>query len=243
MTGAALNLGPALLHQPVGLLWILGAVLALALGSVLTPLRGGHGQHTGVGPGALTVAGLLDRHRAPEPSGRREPSSTVDESAAASHPGTAPEPPARTDTLIPHGPDRSPDSDWWDALGYWPVPDFTPAQRRALLNHPEYQPPDPRRWRPRHPVSLVEQDLAVLLGLPAGQDEHPEPGYIGKHRLAPSAARGCASRPEWTAQVGLLAHRRTPPRAAASPSSRASPPGRMPPRGRTSSRGRLPAAA
>ncbi|NYH80354.1 hypothetical protein FHR84_003711 [Actinopolyspora biskrensis] len=216
--------GPALLQHPVGLLWILGTVLALALGSAFAPLRGGQGQHTGVCPGALTVAGLLDRHRAPGPSGRREHSATVDEHSDASSAGAAPDPPLDPATLILHGPDRSPDSDWWDALGYWPVPDFTPAQRFALLNHPEYQPPDPGRWRPRHPISLVEQDLAVLLGVPVGQDEHPEPGYIGKHRRAPSADRGCAARPEWTTSVGLLSRRRSP-RAAAPP------------------RGRMPAAA
>ncbi|WP_017972740.1 hypothetical protein [Actinopolyspora halophila] len=220
MIGAALTPGPALLQQPVGLLPILGTVLALALGSAFAPLRGGQGQHTGAGPGALTVAGLLDRHRVPEPSGRREHSATVDEHSGAGPAGAAPGSPLEAATLILHGPDRSPDSDWWDALGYWPVPDLTPAQRRALLNHPEYQPPDSGRWQPRHPTSLVEQDLAVLLGLPAGQDEHPEPGYIGKHRLAPSADRDCASGPEWTAPVGLLARRRTPPGEAAMPHRR-----------------------
>ncbi|GAB3556006.1 hypothetical protein J2S53_003304 [Actinopolyspora lacussalsi] len=41
---AASTLGPAVPHQPLGLLWLIGTVLTLAVGSVLAPLRGGHGE-------------------------------------------------------------------------------------------------------------------------------------------------------------------------------------------------------
>lgn len=74
----------ALLDEPAGLLLVLGTVLALALGSVLAPLRGGHGQHAGAGPGALTVHTLTA-----EPTGTSSPRRT---DPAARTPARAPEP-------------------------------------------------------------------------------------------------------------------------------------------------------
>ncbi|MGJ7908992.1 hypothetical protein ACOQFL_21225 [Actinopolyspora sp. H202] len=195
---AANTLGPAVLHQPLGLLWLMGTVLALAVGSVLAPLRGGHGEHADAGPGALTVAGLLAQQPNSDPAKHHDGSATGNSTPGAS---CGPIPPGsllETATIVLHGPDRSPESDWWDALGHHPSPNPTPAERRALLNHPDYRPPNTARQRPRHPTSLVEEDLARLLSLPEVPEQIPEPGYIGKHRLNASCSRSAVVNPKWT---------------------------------------------
>ncbi|PRW63336.1 hypothetical protein [Actinopolyspora mortivallis] len=207
----------ALLNQPFGLPGILGTVLALALAGALTPLRGGHGEHADAGPGALTVAALLARsgdaaREEEDPAGGHLPSGLPRLPEALS--GAA--------TVVLHGPDRSPDSDWWDALGYWPSPNPTPAQRCAVLEHPEYRPPNAARQRPRHPVSLAEEDLAALLGLPERPHGHPpEPGYVGRHRLVTNRPSPTARDPEWSAAqedgTGLLDH--TDPRPHRQPAT------------------------
>ncbi|WP_017972608.1 hypothetical protein [Actinopolyspora halophila] len=84
---------PALLDEPAGLLLVLGTVLALAVGSVLAPLRGGHGQHAGAGPGALTVHTLTA-----EPTGTTPPHRTGPPARA----------PARTPDPV-HWPTTDPD--------------------------------------------------------------------------------------------------------------------------------------
>ncbi|SDK28617.1 hypothetical protein SAMN04487820_106145 [Actinopolyspora mzabensis] len=195
---AASTLGPAVLHQPFGLLWLLGTVLALAVGSALAPLRGGHGEHADAGPGTLTVAGLLARQPNSDPAKHHDGSTTGHSTPGAS---CGPIPPGsllRRATIVLHGPDRSPDSGWWDALGHRPDPNPTPAERRALLNHPEYQPPNASRQRPHHPTSLAEEDLARLLSLPEVPEQLPESGYIGRHRLNASRSRSTSVNPEWT---------------------------------------------
>lgn len=137
----------ALLDEPAGLLLVLGTVLALALGSVLAPLRGGHGQHAGAGPGALTVHTLTT-----EPTGTETPHRTG--------------PPART-------PARAPDPVGWPTTD--PDRPHRPNPTAAT---------GPLRHARTHGPSLVEQDLAALLGIEAHPDSYgPEPGYIGRHRL------------------------------------------------------------
>ncbi|ASU77023.1 hypothetical protein CDG81_00275 [Actinopolyspora erythraea] len=200
---AASTLGPAVLVQPLGLLLVqppgpliaLGTALALALAGTLAPLRGGHGEHADAGPGALTVAHLLTQHTPTpnRPAHHTTTGNTVDGAASTT---PRPHPPAsgrpwfpppgsllERATIVLHGPDRSPDSDWWHTLGHRPDPNPTPAEKLALLNHPDYQPPTASRQRPRHPTSLTEDDLARLLSLPEPREHAPEPGYIGKHRL------------------------------------------------------------
>ncbi|WP_019856032.1 hypothetical protein [Actinopolyspora mortivallis] len=209
----------ALLHGPFGLLGTLGTVLALALVGALAPLRGGHGQHADAGPGALTVAGLLARAE----NSAREEGAPGGEHLPGDRPGNS-EASLGAATVVLHGPDRSPDSDWWDALGYWPSPNPTPAQQRAMLDHPEYQPPSTARQRPRYPVSLAEEDLAALLGLPERPHGHPpEPGYVGRHRLVTNRPRPTAEAPEWTVfpkdGTGRLAH--TGPRPHRQPAAAA----------------------
>ncbi|SDK27347.1 hypothetical protein SAMN04487820_10681 [Actinopolyspora mzabensis] len=169
---------PGLFLHPSGLLLTVAVTLALALVGTLTPLRGGHGQHADSGPGALTVVQLLTQHTSPEnrTPHRTGKTTTVDAPTSATTRNPPPPPgsvlcpppgsPLETATIVFHGPDRSPDSDWWDALGHRPDPNPTPAERRALLNHPEYQPPNASRQRPHHPTSLAEEDLARLLELP-----------------------------------------------------------------------------
>ncbi|WP_175496718.1 hypothetical protein [Actinopolyspora alba] len=69
ITDSALLLHPpGLFLHPSGLLLTVTVTLALALVGTLTPLRGGHGQHADSGPGALTVAQLLNQHTS---AGRR----------------------------------------------------------------------------------------------------------------------------------------------------------------------------
>ncbi|NYH80819.1 hypothetical protein FHR84_004187 [Actinopolyspora biskrensis] len=103
----------ALLDEPAGLLPVLGTVLALALGSVLAPLRGGHGQHAGAGPGALTVHTLTA-----EPTGTTPPHRTG--------------PPARAPVRAPdpvHWPTTDPDQP------HRPNPAGTAGQLRHALAH------------------------------------------------------------------------------------------------------------
>ncbi|SFT70437.1 hypothetical protein SAMN04487904_10658 [Actinopolyspora lacussalsi subsp. righensis] len=196
---AASTLGPAVPHQPLGLLWLLGTVLALAVGNALAPLRGGHGEHADAGPGTLTVAGLLARHQKPNSAEHRDDSATTGNSTPGASCGPIPQGSLlERATIVLHGPDRSPDSGWWDALGHRPDPNPTPAERLALLNHPDYRPPNAARQRPRHPTSLAEEDLARLLSLPEVPERIPESGCIGKHHLEVSRSRSAAVNPKWT---------------------------------------------
>ncbi|ASU77073.1 hypothetical protein CDG81_00600 [Actinopolyspora erythraea] len=195
---AASTLGPALLHQPLGLLWLIGTVLALAVGSALAPLRGGHGEHADAGPGALTVAGLLARQPSSDSAKHHDGSATENSTPGVSC-GPVPQGSLlERATIVLHGPDRSPDSDWWHTLGHRPDPNPTPAEKLALLNHPDYQPPTASRQRPRHPTSLTEDDLTRLLNLPEVPEQAPESGYIGKHRLEAIPSRSAAVNPKWT---------------------------------------------
>ncbi|SFD85896.1 hypothetical protein SAMN04487819_104150 [Actinopolyspora alba] len=185
---AVSTLGLAALHQPLGLLWLVGTLLALAVGSALAPLRGGHGEHADAGPGALTVAGLLTRQPNSDSAKHHDGSTSGDSTPGASCGPIPSDSLLETATIVLHGPDRSPDSGWWDALGHRPDPNPTPAERLALRNHPDYRPPNASRQRPRRPASLAEEDLARLLSLPEVPERIPESGYIGKHRLVPSRA-------------------------------------------------------
>ncbi|ASU77725.1 hypothetical protein CDG81_04670 [Actinopolyspora erythraea] len=166
-------------HEPLGPLWLLGAVLALVLCGVL-PLRGGNGQHADSGPGALTVRGLTERHALaaappPPPNARKleprlgpEPRTPPPRAMPAHAEATT----ERTTEI--HWPLQDPDRPGWlPACGV----------RRTPASFPPVSP-----GRQRNGPSLVEQDIAELLGcFPHPDSLGPEPGYVGRHRLTADA--------------------------------------------------------
>ncbi|SDP70254.1 hypothetical protein SAMN04487905_107187 [Actinopolyspora xinjiangensis] len=149
-------------------------MLALVLCGVF-PLRGGNGQHADSGPGALTVRILTERHALaaapPSPQEARELA-----------PRLGPDPRTPPPRAVP---DHAEATTERTTEIHWPLEDpDRPGRFPACGVHraPAFPPVTPGRQR--HGPSLVEQDIAELLGcFPHPDSAGPEPGYIGRHRL------------------------------------------------------------
>ncbi|GAB3556889.1 hypothetical protein J2S53_004253 [Actinopolyspora lacussalsi] len=161
-------------YEPFGPIWLLGVVLAVVLCTFL-PLRGGNGQHADAGPGALTVRSLTEHHALATPP------SPFDAGELAPRP--MPEPRTPPTRAVPENPEATTER---TTEIHWPLEDpdhprwFSACE--VSRQHKPFPPISPGRHR--NGPSLVEQDIAELLGCRPHPDSlGPESGYIGRHRL------------------------------------------------------------
>ncbi|MGJ7906880.1 hypothetical protein ACOQFL_10400 [Actinopolyspora sp. H202] len=162
------------LHEPFGPLWLLGAVLATVLCTFL-PLRGGNGQHADAGPGALTVRSLTERHALATPSSPPD--------AGEFAPRLVPEPRTPPTRAVLEHPEATTER---TTEIHWPLDDPDHPRWFSACEIPRHPKPFPpiSPGRHRNGPSLVEQDIAELLGRRPHPDSlGPESGYIGRHRL------------------------------------------------------------
>ncbi|SDK62928.1 hypothetical protein SAMN04487820_11077 [Actinopolyspora mzabensis] len=167
------------LHEPFGPIWLLGVVLAVVLCTFL-PLRGGNGQHAEAGPGALTVRNLIERGLTEHHALAAQPSPP---DAREFAPRPVPEPRTPPTRTVPEHPEATTER---TTEIQWPLDDpdhprwFSACE--VSLQPKPYPPISP--GRNRNGPSLVEQDIAELLGCRPHPDSlGPEAGYIGRHRL------------------------------------------------------------